>query len=230
MTKNLETIVIDLGGSIIVPDKIETAFLKKFKKFILEYLKQNKRFVIVAGGGIIARNYQNAAAKIIKISDEDKDWLGIHATRLNAHLLRTIFEKEACPTIFDNPFKKIDEKYRVFIGSGWKPGWSTDYDAILLAKRFKADKIIIASKIDYVYNGDIKKHKNAKPLPEITWADYSKIISSKWKPGMGVPVDPVATRLASKLKMEVIVTKGTDLKNLKNIIENKKFKGTTIKP
>ena len=231
MTKKSQTIVIALGGSIIVPQKIQINFLKKFRKFILKFLKENKKFVIVAGGGAIARNYQNAAAKITKISDEDKDWLGVHATRINAHFLRTIFKNYACPIVLDNPFKKIDDKnYRLFIGSGWKPGWSTDYDTILIAQRFKANKIIIASKIAYVYDSDIEKNKNAKPLKEITWKKYRQIITSKWKPGMGAPVDPVAAKLAAKLKMEVIVARGTNLKNLENILRNKKFKGTVIRP
>ena len=229
--KNSQTIVIALGGSIIVPQKIQINFLKKFRKFVLKFLKEGVRFVIVAGGGAIARNYQNAASKITKISDEDKDWLGVHATRDNAHLLRTIFKNYACPIVLDNPFKKVDDKkYRLFIGSGWKPGWSTDYDTILLAQRFKADKIIVASKIAYVYDSDIEKNKNAKPLKKITWKKYRQIISAKWKPGMSAPVDPVAAKLAAKLKMEVIVTRGTNLKNLENILRDKKFKGTVIKP
>jgi uridylate kinase len=144
--------------------------------------------------------------------------------------LRTIFKTQACPIVLDNPFKRIDDSYSLFIGSGWKPGWSTDYDTILIAQRFKARKIIIASKIAYVYDSDIEKNKNAKPLTEITWKKYRKIISRKWKPGMGAPVDPVAAKLAEKLKMKVIVAKGTNLKNLENILRDKKFKGTVIKP
>ena len=205
-----------MGGSVIIPGKIQVEFLKKFKEFILKFLKKNYRFVIVAGGGNICREYQAAASKIMKLSDEDNDWLGIHATRLNAHLLRTIFKKEAYPTVLDNPLKQIDgEGYNLFIGSGWRPGWSTDYDTILLAERFKADKIINATNIDYVYEKDIAKYKTAKPIKEITWNRYCKLIGAEWKPGMKAPIDPIAARLASKLKMTVLVVKGTDLKNLK---------------
>jgi len=224
-----ETVVIGLGGSIIVPKNIQVEFLKRFRKFILKFLKQGKRFVIVTGGGVTARNYIKAASGFNRVSDEDKDWLGIHATRINAHLLRTIFKKEAYPTVLDNPLKQINgENYKLFIGSGWRPGWSTDYDAILLADRFKAQKIIIASNIDYVYDKDIAKYKTAKPIKEITWNKYCKLIGRKWKPGMKAPVDPIAARLASKLKMTVIMVKGTNLKNLENILNNKKFKGTII--
>ncbi|MBI2041752.1 MAG: UMP kinase [Candidatus Nealsonbacteria bacterium] len=225
----MKTIVISLGGSIIVPGEIQVEFLKKFKEFILKFLKKNYRFIIVTGGGSVARNYIKAASEITKISDDDKDWLGIHATRINAHLIITIFRKEAYPIVLDSPLKKIDGKEcRLFIASGWRPGWSSDYDAVLLADRFKADKIINASNIDYAYDKDISKYKDAKPIKKITWAKYRKIIGSKWTPGMRVPFDPVASKMAQKLKISVIITRGTDLENLKNILENKKFKGTVI--
>lgn len=227
----MKTIVISLGGSIIVPKEIQVKFLKSFKNFILKFLKRGCKFIIVAGGGSVARNYIKAASDITRISDEDKDWLGIHATRLNAHLIRTIFKKEAYPIVLDNPLKQInDKKYKLFIASGWRPGWSTDYDAVLLAERFKADKIINCSNIDYVYDRDIAKYKNASPIKDITWGEYRKIIGSEWKPGMKAPIDPIAARLASKLEMTVIVTRGTNLKNLENILSDKKFKGTVIRP
>ena len=231
MTKTKQTIVISLGGSIIVPGKIQVEFLKQFKEFILQFLKKGKRFIIVAGGGAMARNYQEAAAKITQVSDEDKDWLGIHATRFNAHLLRTIFKKEAYPVVLDSPHKEMDgDRYDLFIASGWRPGWSTDYDAVLLAERFKADKVINASNITYVHEKDIALHPTAKPIKEITWQKYRKLISSQWKPGLSAPFDPIAAKTAQKFKMTVIVTKGTDLKNLENIIQNKPFKGTIIHP
>lgn len=231
MSKISKTIVISLGGSVIVPGKIQVDFLKKFRAFILKFLKKGYRFVIVAGGGATARNYQDAASKITKISDEDKDWIGIHATRINAHLLRTIFKKEAYPIVLDSPFKPINGKeYNLFIASGWRPGWSTDYDTVLLAERFKADKIINASNITYVHERDIALDETARPIKEISWKNYRKLIDSEWKPGMNVPFDPVAAKAAAKLKMEVIVTKGTDLKNLENILKGKKFKGTVIHP
>ncbi len=215
--------VISLGGSIIVPDQIQVGFLKKFKGFILRFLKRDYKFIIVTGGGSTARNYIKAAAKVSKITNEDKDWLGIHATRINAHLLRTIFKKEAYPVVLDSPQKPIDgRKYRLFIASGWIPGWSTDYDAVLLVHRFKAQKLINASNITHVYD------RNKKPIKEINWKDYRKLIQKEWKPGLNVPFDPVAARVAQKYKMKVIIAKGTDLKNLENILTDKKFQGTII--
>ena len=232
LTKDRQTVIIALGGSIIVPGQIQIKFLKRFKKFVLRFLKQTGlRFVIVAGGGAVSRNYIRAVSDMARVSNEDKDWIGIHATRINAHLLRTIFAKDAYPTVLDNPLKPVDAKnYNLFIASGWRPGWSTDYDAVLLAERFKVDRVIIASNIDYVYEKDIARYKNARPIKQMTWTKYRRLIGGEWKPGMKAPVDPVAAGLASKLKMTAIVTRGTNLRNLENILRGKKFKGTIIHP
>ena len=48
-----EIIVISLGGSLIVPEKIDTDFLRDFKSLIISHVKQNKKFVIITGGGKI---------------------------------------------------------------------------------------------------------------------------------------------------------------------------------
>ena len=224
-----KNIVIALGGSLIVPCKIQTKFLKRFKTFILKNIRKERRFIIVAGGGFTARNYIKAVSSY-SIPDKDKDWIGIYATKINACLLKTIFKEKAYPLIIDKNPSSIKEalKYPVIIGSGWQPGWSTDYDAVMLTKRFNADQIIIASKINYVYNKDISKYKDAFPIKEISWDKYRKLIKKRWKPGMAAPVDPIAAKLASKLKMRVIVTNGKNIKNLENILNNRKFKGTII--
>jgi uridylate kinase len=225
-----EYIVIALGGSIIVSEGINFEFLKEFRELVLKLLKENKKFLVVAGGGSIARDYQNAASKIVEMSDEDKDWVGIHATRLNAQLLRAIFFDFAHPVVLDDPFKVVNkiDNYRLFISSGWKPGWSTDYVAALLTKRFKASRLIIATKIPYVYSDDIEKNPKAKPLEKISWKEYRNMVGDVWVPGMKSPVDPVAAKFAEENSMEVIVAKGTDLVNLEKIIRDNKFEGTTI--
>jgi uridylate kinase len=226
--------IISLGGSVIVPhlsDKggINVPFLKKFRKLILEELGRGKKFIIVAGGGKTTRVYQRAAAKITHLKKEDLDWIGIHATRLNAHLLRTIFWKEAYPVILDNPKKRLKkDKKELLIASGWRPGWSTDYITVLLAQRFRVKEIINVGDISFIYSEDPKKSKTARPIKEISWQSYQRIIPKEWMPGLSTPFDPVATRLAKKLKLRVKIIKAENLENLKNTIEGKNFKGTVI--
>ena len=221
-------IVISLGGSIIYPDQIDTAFLKKFNSFIRKFLKKGYKFIIVTGGGKPARVFQEAAYKVSKINNEDKDWLGIHATRLNAHLLRTIFSDVADPVIFDIRHKIKSLKHPITIGSGWRPGWSTDFVSAQIAADFKIKEFVNAGKPAYVYERDPKKFPSARKFETLTWHKYRKLIPQKWIPGFSSPVDPVAARLCEKEKMSAIVINGKDLKNFENLLSGKNFQGTII--
>ncbi len=230
---NEKVIIISVGGSLVVPNGgINTNFLKKLNFFIRKEVKKGKKFFLVIGGGNTTRHYQDAGSEVIGgMSKEDLDWIGIHATRLNAHLIRTIFKDIANPRIIENYDHKLTNwADPVVIGSGWKPGWSTDYDAVVLAKDYGGKLIINLSNIYYVYDKDPNKYKNAKKLKNLTWEDMEKIVGSKWTPGLNMPFDPVATQLAKKLAVTVVVTNGNDFSNLANVIEGKPFKGTVIAP
>ena len=103
------TYIISLGGSLIAPKTgIDWKFLKKFRELIIKQIKTEKKFVIIAGGGHMAREYIEAASKATNLTNDDKDWLGIHTTRLNAHLIKTIFRQYAHPRINKNPNTKAD--------------------------------------------------------------------------------------------------------------------------
>ena len=226
----MKDFVIALGGSSLHLDHINVEYLKRFFDFIKERIGLGERFVIIVGGGGLARKFQKAAGEIVEVSDEDKDWLGIHTTRLNAHLLRTIFYKEAHPVIMDSRGKLKDfDGHPLIIAAGWRPGWSTDFVAVQIAVDFGLGQTIILGKPDYVYDKDNQKFSDAKPIKEISWDDYSKLIPKDWSPGIHAPVDPVAAKLAKDKNMEVIVASGYDLENVKNVLEGKEFLGTTIK-
>lgn len=226
-------IIISIGGSLLVPNgEINIKFLSRLNKFIREQVAKGRRFFLVAGGGMIARRYRDAGKAVVgTMTDEDLDWLGIHSTRLNAHLLRTIFQDIAHPKIIDNYDEKIIRwKEPVVIGSGWKPGWSTDYDAVVLARDYKGSVIINLSDIDWIYDKDPNKNKDAKIIKKLTWEEMEKLVGTKWSPGINAPFDPVAAQLAKKLNLTVIVANGADFKNLENIVDGEAFKGTVIMP
>lgn len=221
--------VIALGGSAVYPDKIDVEFLKKFRDFILEKIDAGYKFVIIIGGGKLCRQFQAAAAGVANVADEDMDWIGIHSTRLNAHLLRTIFREVAHPILFKERFRIKDfDGYSVIIGAGWKPGNSSDFVAIQIAVDLGINDVLILGKPDYVYTADFEKDPSAKPIEKISWADYMKLIPTEWNPGMSSPVDPVAARLAAKEKLKVIVANAKDLGNMENILKGKEFKGTIL--
>ena len=221
--------IISLGGSLIVPRSgIDTVFLNKFKKLIMKRIAIGERFIIVCGGGTTARQYQKATKELGRLTREAVDWLGIHSTRLNAHLVRAMFNGKAHATVVTNPNDPPRFNEPVLIAAGWKPGWSTDYIAALLAREFDAKTVLNLSDVDYVYSADPKKDKNAVPLECVNWKNFRKIVGSKWDPGANLPFDPVASKLSEKLGITVKMVKGKSFKDVGAAISGKKFKGTVI--
>lgn len=229
--------VLSMGGSVFAPNgkdsTINIEYLKKFEKFIRKQIAEKKRrFFIITGGGYTARQYRDAAKKAAgaDLTNEDLDWLGIHSTRLNAHLFRSIFRDIAYPWIlkhYDMVDKKVT-KYPVVIGGGWKPGWSSDYCATLVAGDYGVKTLINLSNIDMVYDKDPNKFKDAKPIRKMKWDDLINIVGTEWKPGLNVPFDPIASKIAKKARLKVIICNGHDLKNLEKIFDGKEFVGTVI--
>ncbi|MFZ2072620.1 MAG: UMP kinase [Minisyncoccia bacterium] len=223
-----ETIIISLGGSLIVPDNVDVSFLKDFKLLILSNIEKRKKFVIITGGGKVCRRYQEALKEISKPSHEELDWLGIYATRFNAEFVRLVFGDLTNSEIIINPTLSVGFDKSIMIGAGWKPGCSTDFDAILLAKNIGAKKVINISNIDYVYDSDPKVNPNAKKIENISWAEYRLIIPKEWNPGLNSPFDPVASKMAEEEGIEVIIMNGKPIDNLAKCLNGEKFLGTVI--
>jgi uridylate kinase len=219
--------VVSLGGSVIVPDQVDTDFLKSFATIIRKHISEHQKFIIIAGGGKTARRYQDAARALGELSKNDLDWLGIHATRLNGHLIRSIFRAEAHPALIDDPTDQIPAA-DIIVAAGWQPGWSTDYVATKIAKNVGATRLVNISSIDYVYSADPKTDPTAHKIEQINWADFRRLIPSEWDPGLSAPFDPVAAEEAEEAKMEVAII-GPTLTEFDNYLSNQPFKGTLIK-
>src|SRR3990167_8581891 len=218
-----KTYIISIGGSLIVPvEGVDWQFLKKFRALILKKIKLGHKFFLIAGGGSTCRKYVEAASRVVKIDREDLDWLGIHATRLNAHLLRTVFRDQANPEIIKNPTFRLYSEKNIMVASGWKPGWSTDYVASMIAQEYDVKTILNLSNIDYVYNKDPNKHADAKIMPKMSWAEFRKLVGNKWSPSLNAPFDPIASKKAQELGLEVIIMNGKNIDNLKNYLAGKK--------
>lgn len=227
-----DTVVLKLGGSLIVPNGgLDLEYIKKFYTFIRKQVaEKNRRFFILIGGGKLSRHYRDAGAEITghDLPSEDLDWLGIHATRLNAHLFRTIFKDLAYQHIIkDYSFVQKPDK-PIVIAAGWKPGWSTDYDAVILAQDYNIKSIVKMSNTDHVYNKDPNKFKDATPYDTISWKEYRAMIGDTWQPGQHEPFDPIAAKLASEVSTRVLYLHGQDIANAERAINGEKFVGTII--
>ncbi|MBQ9538203.1 MAG: UMP kinase [Treponema sp.] len=242
----MQTKVLSVGGSIIAPSGPDTEFLEGFSKMVIEWLDTNSetRLILVAGGGGPARLYQGAFRELQgklkevggkKLYDSENDlnmaadWIGIMATRINAQLLKAAFGSLCSQSIVIDPTKVTDFTDRILVAAGWKPGFSSDNDAVLLAERFNATTVVNLSNIEKVYTDDPRKNPDAKPLDSISWADFRKMVGDEWVPGKNCPFDPIASKKAESLGLTVICASGHDIKNIRAILDGNNYVGTTIK-
>lgn len=224
-----DQIVISLGGSMIVPDGLDTVFVSKFKKLILKWVETGYKFYIITGGGKVCRNYNKALEQVVNPTNEDLDWMGIAATRLNAEFIRISFDGFAHDRIIMSPDSIPETDKPILVGGGWKPGNSSDLAAIHVAKSTGATKVINLSSVDYIYDSDPKTNEKARRFENISWSEYRSFISSDWNPGMNLPFDPIASKEAEELGIEVVFIGGHNLESLDNYLKGEKFVGTTIK-
>lgn len=224
---NKDTIVISLGGSIMVPDEVNVDFLKSFIELIKRFVSEGKSFIIITGGGKTARRYIGALEAYGDFSQDEKDEVGILSTQINAQLLRTMLGSIAHSKTILNPDDLQEVTSPVAVGAGWQPGHSTDYDAVLMADVIGARTVINFSNIDYVYDKDPNKFDDAQKIEQLTWDQYFEIIPKEFIPGLSSPFDPVASRYAYEKGLSVIIC-GPDIENIEKYMQTGKIDGSII--
>ena len=226
-------IVISLGGSLIIPDKVNYEFLNKFKK-VLEKNKRKFKFVVVCGGGKTARTYIKGLEQE-KFKQKKKihlqSYLGIAATRLNARLMTYFFGEDANQGI-PHHMREIKHLLRknnyVFCGAlRYSKNQTSDGTAAKLSKYFKTPFINITN-VKGVYEKDPKKFRSAKFISQISHKDFLKIAKQiSFTPGQHFILDQKAAKIIKKYNITTYII-GDEVKQLDNLINNKHFIGTEI--
>jgi uridylate kinase len=251
--------VLKLGGSILSPKetinrKNKVLFDYEFALKFLESIKtwQQKKLIekiaIIVGGGTLNKQYLETTLEFLEenkfstkeVSNNLKDHVGIAAIALNAHtfliLATSYFSKEA---VYQDVIKykdydrledfKIKDRVQILVGGRHKPGFSSDLDALNLAKFLNSNKVISLKNVDGIYDKDPNKHTDARYFKNLTWNEYKKILGDvKYEPRSHFPIDVVATKEAAKNNLEFVVMDGRDLKNFEKYLKKEEFRGTKV--
>lgn len=219
--------VISLGGSRIIPENVDDLFLKKFKKLILSHPKH--KFIVVTGGGTTARKYIEALKDLGKNPKTQSD-TGIAITRFHANFLMKIFGKPANDEL---PFsiKKVktllNKNQIVFCGAlRNNKKQTTDGTAAKIASSLNCPFINLTN-VKGLYTKNPKTHTKAKFIKEITWNDFNQMAKKiKFRAGQHFVLDQSGAKTIKKKKVKTYIV--GSLKDIRAIINNKKFSGTLI--
>jgi len=221
-------IVLKIGGSVVFPNKIDVDIINNVSKQITS-LSKNHEFLIVVGGGTIAREYISALKSFGK-DDTFLDFIGMEAARLNASLFMGSLGEKAPPEISKDFKHALSTLYlgKIPLLGGTHPGHTTDAVSAMLAEFVGADLFLRFTNVDGVYDKDPKKFSDAKKLLKISHEKLLDIVDDTTaKAGVNAVIDPLAAKILKRAKIRTIVCGKEDLKSIKSVIEGK-HKGTEI--
>ncbi len=222
-------LVISLGGSVIVPDKVDYKFLRGFREIIRRHAV-NEKIVIITGGGGTFRRYMKSLEKV-KLDERTIGLIGIATTKLNARVVAGFFNKQG---EIPNSIKDIKYALRksniVICGAlGFKTGTTTDGNAAEIARHLKASMILNITNVNGLYDRDPRKHSSARLIPRISFDNFYKLARKiKFKAGQHFVLDQKAAGLIRRYRIKTVILNGKHIPNLENFLNGKKFIGTVI--
>lgn len=235
MSSKYKRVVIKLSGEALAGDLgygLEQKILDSIAKQIKEIVEMGVETAVVVGGGNIWRGVSGSEKGMDRAT---ADYMGMLATVINALALQDALESRGVATrvLSAIEMRQVAEPYirrrairhlekgRVVIfaaGTG-NPYFSTDTTAALRAAEIEAEVILMAKKVEGVYDSDPKKNPAAKKFQELSYID----VLNK---GLGV-MDSTATSLCMDNEIELIIFSILQEGNIMKVIMGEKI-GTYV--
>lgn len=201
-------------------------------KEIKELVNAKVEVAIVVGGGNIWRGAEKSASGIDRST---ADYMGMLATVMNALAIQGSLERfdvetrvqtaiemqeVAEPFIRRRAMRHLEKGRVVIFGGGTgNPYFSTDTAAALRAVEMDCDVILMAKKVDGVYDKDPVIHPDAIMFEHITFKEVLNL-------GLKV-MDATAASMCMENNMDVLVFNITKKKNILQAVSGKKI-GTVV--
>lgn len=227
---NMDTVVVSIGGSVLVPDDDDNTYIVELAAVLKEVSEQVKLYVTV-GGGRIARYYIRLG-RDLGADESYLDDVGIEVSRINARMLIVALGDYA----YHLPAKTFDEAlsaakdHKIVVMGGTHPGHTTDAVSAMLGERAGAVRVVNATSVDGVYTADPNLDPNAKKLDRI---GFDELVRICMKVGAGagpnVVFDPLGAKIVARSKTETRVVHGRELEELRKALLGQDFNGTIIR-
>lgn len=226
---SMERVVVSLGGSVLVPDDRDDAYIAKLAK-VLKTCARTVKVFVVTGGGRPSRYYIETG-RALGASERRLDAFGIEITRMNARLLAVALGDDTNP----DPARTVAEaarlapRRRIVLMGGTRPGHTTDRVAAALAKAVRAVRIVNATSVDGVYSADPRKDPRAVRFERITHAELVRLSGARHEAaGPRIVFDPAGARVAARARIPILVVDGRDLGAVRRAVLGRPFHGTVV--
>jgi uridylate kinase len=227
----MESVVISLGGSVLIPGEEDARYLSSLAALIKEASKRY-RLYLVCGGGKVARYYINEG-RALGASERQLDEMGIMVTRINARLLQLALGEMAAQGMPMNAKEAAEmaKKGGIVVMGGTEPGHTTDAVAAMVAAEVGAARIINATSVPAAYTKDPKKHADAIRLSKMTFSELHTLVN-KGMHGAGPSdvFDKKGAEIAMRAQIPILIVAGRDLDDLGRAIRGESFQGTYVGP
>ncbi|MDR0508237.1 MAG: UMP kinase [Candidatus Methanoplasma sp.] len=223
-----EKVVVSIGGSILIPGKDDSDYIKKLAEMIREVSK-TVQIVIVCGGGKIARYYTDTGRELGGTTYQ-LDLLGIGITRLNAQLLAVTLgdlSSADIPATAEEASNRSTPNKVVIMG-GTVPGHTTDAVAAMVAREMRAGRVVNATSVDAVYSDDPKKNPDAERFSKLTIDELGELVYKEHGAGRSSVFDPLGIKIAKEEKIDILIVDGRNLGELRNAMLGKDICGTYV--
>ncbi|MBU4533919.1 MAG: UMP kinase [Eubacteriales bacterium] len=229
-------IILKLSGEALAGDQgygIDPEVVNYIASQINEVIQQFRvEIAIVVGGGNIWRGVAGSTKGMDRAA---ADYMGMLATVINSLALQDALEKVnvdtrvqvaiemraiAEPYIRRRAMRHLEKGRAVIFAAGTgNPYFSTDTTAALRAAEIEAEAILMAKRVDGVYDSDPFKNPNAKKFERLTYIEMLNM-------GLGV-MDATAASLCMENKIPLVVFNINEPGNIMRAILGEKI-GTCI--
>lgn len=226
LSPKYKRVILKLSGEALAGSQsygIDPDVVNSIAAQIKELVDLKVEVAIVVGGGNIWRGVAGSAKGMDRAT---ADYMGMLATVINSLALQDALSKNGTDTRVQTAIemKEVAEPYIrrrairhlergrvvIFAGGTGNPYFSTDTAAALRAAEIEAEVIMMAKRVDGVYDSDPMKNPNARKFIELSYID----VLNK---GLGV-MDSTATSLCMDNGIPLIVFNINDSDNIKKVI------------
>ncbi|MEM1708578.1 MAG: UMP kinase [Nitrososphaerota archaeon] len=224
--------VLKLSGHLVSSgDRINYQLIADYAKLLRELYDGKSKWVVVVGGGDVARRYVDAA-RALGADEVMCDEVATIITRANARLMATCLgniAQQRIPTSTEE-LRELATDGKIVVMGGLQPGQSTIAVAALAASVIKAERLIITTDVDGIYTSDPKVDPNAKPLPRVLLSELSKMVAELPQTAGKYPlIDNLAIAILQRSKIPCLYLNGRKLEDVKKAMMGENV-GTLVMP